>query len=172
MAFTNRGTLAPWGAPVLLSNIVANSITITINDSVKAASGFIALGTAGALVWGHVVGLGTEKGLGLNTTGATGAEIGSFINTYTTASDNQTVGKIKALCDVSKFTQWSAELSAAIGTTTGSNLIGYRMDLTDEDTLDESTAATTSAQYATFGVDPQLSTQAIVNIYESQVFGL
>lgn len=172
MAFQRIGTLAPWGAPVQLSNIVANSITITVNDSVKAASGFLALGTGGALVWGHVMGLGTEKGMPLNTTGVAGADIGSFVNTFATASDNQTVAKVKAVCDVSKFTLYSAETSAAIGTTTGSNLIGYRMDLTDEDTLDESTAATTTAQYGTFGVDPVTTANAVVNIYESQVFGV
>lgn len=169
---SRHGTLSPHGAPVQLQNILANSITVTVNDSVKAASGFLALGTAGALVWGHVMGLGTLKGMPLNTTGVLGAEIGSFTNTFATASDNQTVAKISAVCDVSKFTLYSAEVDATIGTTTGSNLIGYRMDLTDEDTLDESTAATTSAQYATFGVDPNNTAQAIVCIYESQVFGI
>ncbi len=172
MAFTRIGTMLPHGAPVQLSNIVANSITITINDSVKAASGFIALGTGGALVWGHVMGLGTLKGMGLNTTGVLGAEIGSFINTFATASDNQTVAKVTAVCDVSKFTLYSAEESQAIGTTTGSNLLGYTQDLTDEDTLLETSALTTTGQYMGHGVDPSNTAQAVVNIYESQVFGV
>lgn len=172
MAFNVVGSLTPYGAPVLLTNILANSITVTVMDSVKAASGFLALGTAGALVWGHVIGIGTAKGMPMNTTGVAGSEIGSFVNTFLTASDNQTVAKVTALCDVSKFTKYSAELSATIGTTTGSNLIGYRMDLTDEDTLDESSAITGTAQYATFGVDPNNSAQAVVNVYESQVFGV
>lgn len=172
MAFQNVGSLVPYGAPVLLSNILANSITVTIMDSVKAASGFIALGTAGALVWGHVLGIGTSKGMPMNSTGIAGADFGSFTNTFLTASDNQTVAKFTALCDVSKFTKYSAELSAAPGTTTGSNLIGYRMNLTDEDTLDESSTLTTTLQYGTFGVDPNNSAQAIVNVYQSQVFGV
>lgn len=172
MAFNKTGTLSPYGAPVKISRTVANSVTITEMDSVKLASGFIALGTAGALVFGHVIAIGTSKGVGLNTTGAAGAEMGSFVGTFTTASDNQTVAMVKAEVDISKFTLYSAELSATIGTTTGSNLSGYRMDLSDEDTLDESTAATTSAQYATWGVDPSNSARAIVNIYESQAFGL
>jgi hypothetical protein len=45
------------------------------------------------------------------------------------------------------------------------------MDLADEDTLDESTAATTTAQYATHGVDPNDTAKAVVNIFESSVFG-
>lgn len=172
MAFKQIGSLNPHGAPVLRREILANSITAVVNDSVKLASGFVALGTAGAAVFGHVVAIGTNKGVGLNTTGVAGAEMGSFVNSYLTASDNQTVGKVRADIDISKFTLYSAEVDAAIGTTTGSNLAGYRMDLVDEDTLDESTAATTTAQYNTWGVDPANSAQAVVNVFESQVFGL
>lgn len=172
MAFKNIGTLTPHGAPVLRREILANSITVTVNDSVKFASGFVALGTAGALVLGHVVGISTNKGVGLNTTGVAGAEMGSFVGTFTTASNNQTVGKVRADIDISKHTLYSAEVDATIGSTTGSNLAGYRMDLADEDTLDEDTAATSTAQYNTWGVDPNNSAQAVVNVYESQVFGL
>ena len=172
MAITRIGTLTPHGAPVQLSRIISNSITITVNDSVKLASGFIALGTTGALVFGHVMGLGSQKGMGLSTTGVAGAEMGSFVGTFATASDNQTVAKVSAVCDVSKHTLYSAEEDAAIGTTTGSNLAGYTQDLTDEDTLDESTAVATTGQYMGHGVDPNNSAQAVVNIFESQVFGV
>lgn len=172
MALTPIGTLSPFGGPVLRSNILANSITVTVNDSVKAASGFLALGTTGALVFGHVTSIVTNKGVGLNTTGVAGAEMGSFVNAYLTASDNQTVGFVKAMCDISKETLYSAEEDAAIGTTTGSNLLGYTQDLTDEDTLDESTAVTTTGQYMGWGVDPNNSANAVVNIFESQVFGV
>lgn len=172
MAFIPRGTLNPHGAPVLRRGILANSITVTEFDSVKASSGFVALGTTGALVLGHVVGLVTEQGVGLNTSGAAGAGIGSFVGTYLTASDNQTVGKVKAEIDISKHSLYGAEEDAAIGTTTGSNLLGYSQDIADEDTLDESTAATTTGQYMGWGVDPEDSAKALVNIYESVVFGV
>ena len=177
MAITPIGTLSPFGAPVLRSNILANSITVIQSDSVKAASGFLALGTGGALVFGHVTAV-MQNGVGLNTTGAAGALIGSYVGTFATASDNQTVGKVKGVCDVSKETLYSAEESAAIGTTTGSNLLGYAQDLTDANTLLESSAnavssaATTVGQYFGWGVDPANTAQAVVNIYESQVFGI
>lgn len=170
MAFSQIGSLVPYGGPVLRSETLANSITVTVMDSVKFSSGFVALGTAGASVLGHVVGISTKGGVGLNTTGATGAEMGSFVGTYATASNNQTVGLVKAIVDVSQFTIYSAELSGTIGTTTGSNLPGYRMDLSDEDTLDETTAATTTAQYGTLGVSPSNTAQAAVYIFESQIF--
>lgn len=172
MAFTKHGTLSPYGAPVKRSMIAANSITITELDSMKIASGFAALGTTGALVFGHVMAIGTAKGVGVGSTGVAGAEFGSFVGTFATASDNQTVAKIKVECDVSKQTLYSAEEDVAIGTTTGSDLAGYTQDLVDEDTLDESTALTTTGQYMGWGLDPSDSARAIVNIFESQVYGV
>ena len=172
MAFKSAGTLTPHGAPVKLFRIVANTITISINDSVKLASGFVALGTAGALVAGHVTGLGTEQGMPLNTTGVAGAAIGSFIDTFATASDNQTVAKVKAELDISKHTLWSASFETAIGTTTGSDLAGYFCDLDSEIDLDESDTTTTTMQYALHGVDPRNSAKAITNVYESQILGV
>lgn len=170
MAFSPIGSLVPYGGPVLRKDILANSITATVMDSVKYASGFVALGTAGASVLGHINGIVTQYGVGLNTSGAAGAGIGSFMGAFTTASDNQTVAKVSAEVDVSQFTIYSAELSAAAGTTTGSNLPGYRMDLTDEDTLNEGSATTSTAQYATLGLDPANTAQAAVYIFESQIF--
>lgn len=172
MAFKVAGTLNPHGGPVIKRMIIANSITVVELDSLKLASGFAALGTAGALVFGHAMALSARQGAGLETTGVAGAETGSYAGSFATASDNQTVAKVKAECDISKYTLYSEPTSGTIGTTTGSNLAGYRMDLTDEDTLDETSSTTSSAQYATWGVDPLNSSNAIVNIYESQVFGV
>ena len=173
MATSVHGTLRPNGAPVLRREILANSITVTVLDSVKVASGFIALGTAGALVFGHVMGIGTNKGVGLTTTGVVGAELGSYFGTFATASDNQTVAMVRAECDVSKETLMSFTPSAALGTTTGSNLLGYRIDLSDEDTTDEATAhATNTSQYHIWGVDPQVSTNHVISILESGPFGV
>ncbi len=172
MAFTSVGSLNPHGAPVLRRGILANSITVTELDSVKFASGFVALGTTGALVLGHATGVSTNFGVGVGSTGIAGAAFGSFVGAFLTASDNQTVAKVKAEVDISKYSLYSAEEDAAIATTTGSNLAGYSQDLADEDTLDESTAAVTTGQYMGWGVDPSNSAQAIVNIYESQVFGV
>lgn len=172
MAFRQVGSQLPFGAPVLRSEILANSVTFTELDSVKAASGFIALGTAGATVFGHIHGIATNKGVGLNTSGAAGAEMGSFVGTFLTASDNQTVAKNRGVIDVSKFSQYAEITSGTLGATTGSNLLGYHLDLTDEDTIDETSAITGTAQYFNWGVNPANSLEIIVSIYESQVYGV
>lgn len=173
MAILNIGTLNPHGSPVMRREIVTNSVVLTASDSVKFdTSGFVALGTTGALVLGHAVSMGTGKGVGHSTDGTAGAATGSFVGTFTHTSDNQTVAKDRAEIDISKMTLYSAEVDQAIGSNTGSDLAGYRMDLADEDTLKEDTSATSTGQYATWGLDPLDSARAIVNIYESQIFGL
>lgn len=141
-------------------------------DSHKLVSGFAEAGTAGALVLGHVVAHSTKLGIGLDTTGAAGAAVGSYVGTYATASDNQTVGKVKGEYDISKYSLYSVTPDVAIGTTTGSNLSGYNTDIASATATDEDTAATTTAQYHIHGVDPLNSANQIVSILESQVFGV
>lgn len=172
MAFKQIGSLSTNSAPVLRKSIITNSVVSTVLDSVRTASGFTALGTTGTLVYGHVTSHVRGDGLGMETSGVAGSASGSYVGTFTVASNNQTVAKVAVLIDISKQTLYSAEEDVAIGTTTGSNLDGFNQDLVDEDTLDESTATAGTAQYHGWGVDPNNTAQAIVNIYESSVFGV
>lgn len=172
MAFKKFGHLVDNVGPVLQKRIITNSVVTTELDSVKVASGFAALGTTGALVYGHVMSIVDSDGLGMTTSGAAGAGLGSFAGTFTAASDNQTVAKVAAVCDVSKFTVYTGSPDAALGTTTGSDLAQYTMDLLDEDDLDESSALATTGQYMSQGIEPGSTTRIVVNIFESQVFGV
>ena len=162
------GTLGRFGGPILVDRILTNSITVAISDSVKTASGFAALGTAGARVLGHVESLIGRDGL-------TPVKDGTLLQnpgaTYAVASDNQTVAQVSARVDVDQFALYSAELDAAAGTTTGSDLAGKNFDLVDEDTLDESSVVETTAQYYSHGLDRNDTDQVMVNILESEVFG-
>jgi len=168
MAFKSIGTLTPYGGPVLRSEIVTDSVEVTELDAMEVASGFLALGTSGDLIFGHVMAIVTYDGVGMTSDGAGG----SYSGTYTMASDNETVLKYKATCDISKHTLYSVVPDAAIATTTGSNLLGYHTDIADEDETDENTATTATAQYTIHGVDPLVSANQIVNIYESVIYGV
>jgi len=175
MAFQKYGSLKDNGSPVLLKVILTNSIAAVVMDSVKAASGFLALGTAGALVLGHIDSMVTKEGNGLLTTGVAGSEIGSYAGAWTASSSNQTVAKVAALVDVSKETLYSATPDATIGTTTGSNLFGNHTDIVSEDTIDEDnggTVTTATAQYTILGVSRDVATRGVYAIYESQIFGV
>lgn len=172
MAMIPIGSLVPYGGPVLRSEIVTNSVVVTVHDSVQFTSGFVALGTTGNLVLGHVVGNRTDKGMGHSTTGVAGAALGSYVGTFTHTSDNQTVANDRAEVDISMATLYTSEVDVAIATTSGSELAARKFDIADEDTLDESTgSSTTTGQYNSWGLDPADSTQVIVNIQESQIFG-
>lgn len=162
------GTLGQCGGPILVDRIVTNSVAIAVSDSVKTVSGFLALGTTGARVLGHVVSLIGKDGL---TPVKDGTYRGNPGEVYTAAADNQTVAKVSAVVDVDQLALYSAELSAAVGTTAGSNQAGKTFDLSDEDTLGESTVAEVTAQYYSHGLDRTNTAQVAVNILESEVFG-
>lgn len=171
MAFQKYGSLKDQGSPILVKVILANSIAAVVMDSVKS-TGFVALGTTGDLVLGHIDSIVSKEGNGLLTTGVAGSEIGSYAGAFTAASDNQTVAQVAALVDISKDTLYSGTPDVAIGTTTGSNLLGYHTDIAGEDSIDESTAALTSAQYTIHGVSQANSARGVYSIYESQIFGV
>ncbi len=168
MAFIPAGNLDPHGAPVLRLDIATNSIVAVVYDALKVVSGFTALATGGDVgVYGVLASIETNKGVGLNTDGTAGAAMGSFINSYTMSSTNQTVAQVRTVTDVSQKTMYSAKLNATIGTTTGSNLLGYFLDLADETQLAENSATTGTAQMFNWGVDPIHTANAIVTIHES-----
>lgn len=162
------GSLGRFGGPILVDRILTNSISVAVGDSVKTASGFAALGTTGARVLGHVVSFIGKDSL---TPVKDGTYLGNPGEVYAVASNNQTVAQVRAQIDIDTASLYSAELDAAVGTTTGSNLAGKTFDLADEDTLDESTVAETTAQYYSHGLDRNNTAQVVVNILESEVFG-
>ncbi len=172
MAFKPVGSLNPHGAPILRKEVITDSVVSTVNDSLKMVLGFASLGTTGVLVAGHLVAHKSAKGVGLNTSGVSGAEIGSYVNTFTASATNETVAQVAAELDISKSTIYTADPDVTIGTTTGSDLSGYFTDIADEEETDESTAATTTAQYGILGVDPDDSGNHLVHVNESLFFGV
>lgn len=173
-AFVKRGSLVPYGGPILRKEILTNSQATIVQDSMKIdtgnGNGFLALGTAGESVFGHVGGFATKLDVGVSTTGVSGAELGSFVGAYTSASDNETVAQVKGEVDISQFTLYSADADGTLGATTGSDQAGYTMDLISAQELDETSALATTGQYNILEVDVLDSSKVIVNIFESHVF--
>ena len=167
--FTKVGTLTPFGAPVLRSAVITNSTTLTIADMVSVASGIVidASGTTYS-IFGNLASIETFKGVGLPTTGLAGATMGSFVNSYATASDNQTNAQVSAIVDIAKTSLYTNATSGVLGTTTGSNLLGYYMNLVAGSavTVDETSATTTvgTTQFVNWGLNPGSSTLILVNL--------
>ncbi len=171
--FINPHTVDDRSGPILKKAVVDNSVVTSVGDAVKLIDqSNAALVAAGDLIAGIVVSHVTKQGVGLLTTGAAGAAIGSYAGTFTAASDNETVDMVAVVMDISKMTIWSNEPDAAIGTNAGSDSFGFHTDLVDEDAVDESSAALTTCQMTIWGVDPNLSTNGLYSIYESQLFGV
>lgn len=175
------GCLGMSEGPLLLDRIITNSQAIAVGDSVKTVVGFITRGTVGARVLGHVESLIGKDGL---TPVKDGTYLGNIGETYTASASNQTVALVSARIDIDTRSLYTCELSAAAGTTTGSNLPGKYFNLTDQDTLNESTVTETRLtltegtpntmtimQYYSHGLDRNFTTQVISNIVYSEVFG-
>ncbi len=150
----------------LIELTLADSSTFTVGDAVKINSdGALELAGAGGVLAGIITAIRKADGTPLTDNGAGG----DFINTYTTPASNTVV----AVIDVSINSLYSVTVDATLGTTAGSNLAGFNMDLVAaSDQLDESTAAQTTAQFFSYGVDNSEGAPAnsvLVSIQESQV---
>jgi hypothetical protein len=172
MAFKLYGTLVPnegrqliGGDAVPQMTIGANNTVLQIGDKVEwNSSGFIVGGassTAATDPVGIVVAVG-QNGAAIDPDSGT-------TDTYTMASDNQTVAKKYAIIDISNNTLYTVPLDATPGTTTGSNLPGYEFNAlaSDGSKLDEDTVVTNvtgSTSFNSWGVDPDASGSVIVNM--------
>ena len=153
-----QNTLKNSDSKVQKSFVIKNSATVGLGEAVSLSSGFVQRAGTSGVVLGVVTEIVNERGLPVTLTS----------NAYAAASDNQTVGKIKAVVNVSKEDIYSAALDAAVGTTTGSNLAGAAFNLmADSKTIDESTVGTPGTQFISLGLDPKDSTRVLVKILTS-----
>ena len=162
------GSLGRTGGPLLVDRILTNSIKVAVGDSVRTLAGFAALGVAAARVLGHVESLIGADGL---TPVKDGSYLGNIGEAYAVAANNQTVAQVRARIDIDTLSTYSADVSAALGTTAGSNLAGKNFNLTNEETINEASVLETLLQYYSHGVDRNDSTNLIVYVLRSEVFG-
>lgn len=154
----NMGRALSAGVTAPFNTIIANSVVLVVGDAVKTASGFVTnASVTTAAVLGIVVSVLDANGIPVTPDSGT-------TDTFTVASDNQTVGKKFALVDESPFTIYSFKIDAAPGVTTGSNLRGYYCDFASASQLSESSAATTGKVVRLLGVDPEDTTRVLGNI--------
>jgi len=89
------------------------------------------------------------------------------------ASDNETVDLVAAKVETSKFAIYSADVDGTMNTTSSSNKAGGWVDMTDKDSVDETThtrTITTGGQMKNWGVDPEDSSRMLVSINESEAW--
>lgn len=92
---------------------------------------------------------------------------------YTASADNETDKKVQALVEpILPNDTIRAEMDATLGTTTGSNKVGYYADVltTDERKLDESNTSTNQLQFIIVG-QPGKGKFVDVKLVENQING-
>jgi hypothetical protein len=169
MAFIKVGTLGRFGGPLLVERIITNSATVAVGDAVKTTAGFGALVTTGDDILGVVESVIGADGLAVSTGGTYRGNPG---DAFTAASDNQTVARARVRVDVDMSSLYEGLPDAAIGTTAGSGLAGKTFDLVDEDNIDESTVNETKQQVYSHGPSINDTTRLVINILESELFGM
>lgn len=142
-----------------LEAIIGNSQTLAVGDAVIIETGNPAA----------VIGAANTTGIILGTVRAilAGQSQGNFplqVNSYTAASNNETVAKVSVKILPSMLTTtYVADLDAAAGTTTGSQYLGYfSLSTTLNGTLHEASySAGTPKQFLSYGVNPGNQSQVI-----------
>ena len=173
MSFKPSGSLNPHGGPLLKKAVLIDSTAFdeynVMEPEVSAGdtTDYITTGTAAQELLGTLLAIVDSNGNGVTDNGS-GAD---FAGTYTTGATNESTVNISGIVDISQRSLYSADVDAALGTTTGSDTRFNFLDIIDEDNLDESSASSTSAQYHSWAADPADSGNLIVNLKESWVFG-
>lgn len=176
MAFKLKRGLLGNSSPVLRKVIIDNSDDIAIGDAVKVYNaGDAEKLTAGKPIFGIVHAIVDQYGRSILPQQHTQAEVGDWTvasEVITVGSDNETDDKVAVICDVSLDTIYSGDVTGTIGTTVSSNKPGASIDVDDEDSLDETSATRTgSAQFFSWGTDPDDSGNLLVSIKESERTG-
>lgn len=97
------------------------------------------------------------------------AQSGSTAESYAAAADNATDRKVKVIINLDPGAFYSNTPDATIGSTTGSDSVGYFCDLITSVQADESDATTTAQQLAILGLDPADSSKGLYMKYQSQL---
>ena len=156
--FEYRGQTNGKDNPILENLIIANTTTVTVGDAVTMASGFVALSTSSSVgIYGVVVGLVTDKGIDLNNphVSYTGTYTDSS-NTYVSASDNQTVDKVRAVVCSDMNALWYNDSSGTLTTA----MLKQHFKLSDEDQIDQSTNSAIVGHFQLWKLDPDADADA------------
>lgn len=147
-----------------MSTLIKNSATVQIGDMVTMNdAGFIARVAETEPVLGVVIGVAQKAGIIVEPDSGT-------TDTFTMASDNQTVAMKYAIIDVSPYTIYSANVTGTIGTTVASGRPLAWCDVTDQNDIKETSCSrtiTAGGQVLSLGTDPDNTARLLCVLNES-----
>jgi len=156
--------------------LIINSATVFNGGPVKVVAGGVdGADAASDLIYGICRGFVAFGGSTPLENALSGDYDGTLVDgvSYTAAADNETDKKVQALVEpILPGDVIRAEADAALGTTTGSDKVGYYIDVltTDERKLDESNTSTSQLQFLIVG-QPGKGNFVDVKLVENQSNG-
>ncbi len=173
MSFQYKESISANQSPVLRTVIIDNDDDIEVGDAIKVYNaGNAEKSTSATPIFGIVHAIVDKNGLSLvpelTTKAATGSSSTSS-GVVTVASDNETVDLISVVVDCSERSIYSGTVDGTIGITATSAKQGPSFDLTDENSIDESSASRSAqGQLYSWGTDPENTSNLLVSIMESE----
>lgn len=137
-----RGLYPGLSNPVILEVLIANSEgPLTVGDAVQYTSGYLTIAATGESILGIVQGFVDNNGRNIFQTGVSVTGTKSGDDTYTAASDNQTVDKVRAVVVVDSYALFQNKADSSLTQAE----IGLYFDTTsDSDQITGSGSATIS----------------------------
>lgn len=164
MAFNYVGSVNGQGRK-LQRVLPTTSQNLAVGDAVaySTTAGTVVAATASTAIDGIIVGYVDKYGVPINgdaIVAGTAAELSKTTDSATAASDYVNI-------DTNPGSLYSCELSATVGSTTGSNKAGVWLKLSDKNTLDETSvvstydATSTLVHFYSKGLDPRDSARVV-----------
>jgi len=165
-------------SPPVEEFVILDSATITVGGQVKLSGGGIEPADAVTdRIYGIAVGICSEAGIPLSELTSSTDYDGTYTaaqsgDTYVAAADNESDKKIQVKVVPVRDYIFRGTLDATKATTTGSDIVGYYLDVltTDSTQLDESSSSTTSAQWVIVGYDTKDTARPLVKAVEKQTY--
>ena len=162
-----------------MSFVIKNSETIFIDGPVKVVAAAIEPADAqDDLIYGLCVGFVGKDGNtpynNLNSDQVSSSDVYTHGTSLAVHSDNETVAKIRAkVVPLMPNDIVRAEMDGTLGTTTGSDEVGYYSSvvITDERKLDETATLSTVEQFLIVGIPDVVGNFVDVKLVQGQIFG-
>ena len=156
--------------------VIIDDATITVGDVVKLVEkGVEPADAVTDRIYGVVVGIGSQAGIPISQLTSGTDYDGTWTEstkTYVAANDNDTDKLIAAYVVPAEGQIFEADIDAARGTNTGSDVVGYYLSVLTSDStqLDESTATGTSEQFVIVKNHETSTTKTYVKVVEHQCY--
>jgi hypothetical protein len=161
--FSYRGQINGKDNPIEELLIIGNSQVVKVGDAVSMSSGFIIPATSSTRIYGICIGLANSKNIDLEN--AHVVKTGTYTNStqsYTAASDNQTVDKICAVVIPDSNSLWYNVTSGSLTTA----MLKLFFPLTSVNQINQGSSSATVGQFQLWKLNPDEDGDATKGLFK------